>query len=76
MSEMRVLDRLAGDYRITWDPTNADDVAAARASFDQLAGVKKYLAFKVAEPGDKGEQIKAFDPQAGVIIMTPPMAGG
>ncbi len=76
MSEMRVMDRKAGDYRITWDPNSPDEVAAARASFDQLQGVKKYLAFKVAEPGDKGEQIRAFDPQAGVIIMTPPMAGG
>ncbi len=73
---MRVMDRLEGDYRITWDPDSADEVAAAKASFDALLGTKRYMAFNLAKPGDRGEQIREFDPTAGTLILTPPLAGG
>jgi hypothetical protein len=35
------------------------------------------MAFKVeGRKGDKGEQIKTFDPKAEKLILTPAMAGG
>lgn len=76
MSMLCVMDRQAGDTRVMWDPDNADEVEAARAAFDKLRGEKKFVAYKVAEPGDKGEVIREFDPQAGKIILAPPMVGG
>lgn len=76
MPEMAVMDPLEGDHKIAWDPNDPNSVEEARRSFDALVRDKKYLAFKTADPGDKGEQIREFDPSAGTIIMTPPMAGG
>lgn len=65
-----------GDVKKLWNPANADEVADARRSFDDLRS-KGYLAFKVtSKNGEKGEQIAAFDPTAGAIIMVPPMQGG
>jgi hypothetical protein len=34
------------------------------------------VAFRVGEGGRKGEQIRAFDPEAEKLILAPPMAGG
>jgi hypothetical protein len=72
--QMRVMDH-TGDYQAIWDPTKQDEVDAAKAQFRKLKG-KGYLAYTVQEGGAKGEVIREFDPEAGKIIMTPPMAGG
>lgn len=72
---MRVIDR-TGDTKTTWDKDNPDEVAAARATFDQLVGEKKFLAFSVDAGGETGAQIREFDPEAGMMILQPPMAGG
>lgn len=75
MGEMRVMG-IEGDVKTIWDPHNADEVAAARKSFDELRK-KGYLAFRVDdETAKKGSQITSFDPNAGKLIMAPPMAGG
>lgn len=74
MGQLRVMDR-QGDTRVMWDPSNNDEVAAARNTFDELKG-KGHLAYKVDRKGEPGEVIRSFDPQAGKIIMAPPMAGG
>ncbi len=74
MGEMRTLGR-EGDVKQVWDPANADEVAAARRVFDDLRG-KGFLAFAVKRAGEKGKQIREFDPDAGKIILAPPMAGG
>lgn len=74
MGELRVLGR-EGDVKQIWDPTNPDEVAAARKVFEDLTK-KGHLAFAVKVKGGKGEQIRHFDPQAGRIILAPPMAGG
>lgn len=66
----------SGDTKVIWDRNNPDEVAAARATFDALAKTKRYLAYKVKEGGDQGEQIRAFDPNAERIILVPPMVGG
>ena len=74
MGEMRTLGR-EGDVKTVWDPGNVDEVAAAKQTFDDLRK-KGYLAFAVKRNGDKGEQIREFDPDAAKVILAPPMAGG
>jgi hypothetical protein len=75
MSEMAIMDR-SGDTKLIWDPDNADEVANAKRTFDDLLK-KGFMAFKVeGRKGDKGEQIKTFDPKAEKLILTPAMAGG
>jgi hypothetical protein len=65
-----------GDTRIMWDPRSKDEVATAKAAFD-AAKKKGMLAYAVdPESADKGEVIREFDPQAGKIIMSRPLAGG
>lgn len=65
-----------GDVKTVWNPDNEEEVEAARKQFDDLVGKKKFLAFAVKKDGEKGEQIKKFDPEAGKIILVPPMQGG
>lgn len=65
-----------GDTRTMWNPANADEVAAAKRTFDELTK-KGYLAYVATnERGDKGEQIRVFDPEVGKIILVPQMRGG
>lgn len=75
MSEMAVIGQ-AGDTKVIWDKDNADEVAAARKTFDELVGEKKFAAFSVDARGDQGERIRRFDPEAEKIIIVPPMKGG
>lgn len=74
MGELRVMGR-EGDVKVIWDRNNPDEVATAKASFDELRG-KGHLAYKVRAKGEKGEMIRTFDPNAEKIILAPPMAGG
>lgn len=64
-----------GDTKIMWSADRPEEVENARNSFNSLRE-KRYLAFRVNEKGDKGEQMKEFDPKAEKIILVPPMAGG
>lgn len=64
-----------GDTKVIWDPNNQDEVAAARVQFETLRS-KGFLAFKTTDDGEKGEQIRAFEPGARRIILTPPLRGG
>lgn len=73
--QMRVIDG-TGDTKTTWDRDNAAEVAAARATFTTLVSDKKFTAYKVDPGGESGEQIREFDPEAGMMILRPPMAGG
>jgi len=67
----------AGDLRKVWNAANADEVEDARRSFNHLVKDKKYLAFRVnPENNNKGEQMREFDPDAGKMILIPPVAGG
>lgn len=73
---MEILDH-TGDTKVIWDKDNPDEVEAARAQFDKLVGSKRFAAFEVkGEKGDKGKQIRAFDPNAERMILVPPMVGG
>lgn len=64
-----------GDTKVIWDHKNADEVEAARATFNSLKK-KNYIAYTVKKDGDKGEIIREFDPTAEKIIMSPQMVGG
>lgn len=75
VGEMAVMGT-AGDTKVLWDTDNQDEVANARRTFDDLVGKKKYLAFAVKKGGEKGEQVREFNPEAGKLILVPPMQGG
>lgn len=71
---MAIMDR-TGDTRLTWDYKNDDEVAAAKAMFDDL--IKKgYRAFSVKKDGEAGERIDKFDPKAEKLIMVAQLQGG
>lgn len=73
--EIAILD-YTGDTKLLWTVGNQVEMDAAKEMFDKLRG-KGYLAYKVVgTDGAKGEQITAFDPEAGRIIMAPAMKGG
>lgn len=75
MGIMNVMDG-TGDTKKMWNPDNADEVADARRSFDDLRA-KGYSAFKVtAADGSAGEEIRTFDPTLGKLIMVPRRVGG
>ena len=65
----------AGDTKVVFDPENEDEVSAAKATFDKLVA-KGYTAFHVKDKGEAGSKMKAFDPEAGKIILVPKMQGG
>ena len=72
--ELSVLDQ-TGDTKVAWDSENDDEIAAARRTFNDLRG-KGYLAFRVNKQGDKGQEMREFDPEAEKIILAPQMRGG
>jgi hypothetical protein len=66
----------AGDTRIIWDSENEVEVANARRSFEELVGRQGYAAFAVKGDGEKGRQIRQFDPNTEKLILAPAIAGG
>lgn len=78
---MHTLDR-TGDVRFMWDPNNADEVAAARTTYDEMTrprskGGKGYLAYRAeGKEGHQGTKLTAFDPAAERIILVHPPQGG
>lgn len=65
-----------GDSKHIWDKNKPVEVEAAKAMFDTLTK-KGYLAFHVqGKEGEKGEQMKEFDPKAERVIFVPAMQGG
>jgi hypothetical protein len=74
--QMAVMGR-EGDVRTMWNKDVPAEVEAARAQFDALVGKSRYAAFRATgERGERGAQIRAFDPEAERIILVPPLAGG
>jgi hypothetical protein len=71
-----------GDTKYIWDPTKPEEVEVARQTFESFTkpvsqGGKGYQAFRVTDrKGEKGEQVRAFDPAHERIIFAPPMVGG
>lgn len=75
MGEMRILGK-RGDTRVIWNTANDDEVKAAERQFKDLVKKKGFVAFRVLKDGSQGERVRDFDPQAGKLIIIPPMAGG
>jgi hypothetical protein len=74
MGELAILDN-SGDSKIMWDVRNKDEIDAAESQFDSL--IKKgFTAYSVKKDGEKNQKIKFFDPDAGKIILVPPIIGG
>jgi hypothetical protein len=71
---MKVLD-YKGDTFHEWNPSDPDETAAVKATFDSLKK-KGYLAYTVTDGNMKGEVIHEFDPQAGKIVMNRQPVGG
>ncbi len=65
----------SGDFKVTWNHDNADEVEIARSTYEKLKK-KGYAAFRMLDRGQRGEQIREFDPRAEQIIMVPPVVGG
>lgn len=75
MSVMEIMDPKAGDTKIIWDPSNADEVANAKRTFDDLAA-KGFTAYRVTEDGKTDALIRTFEPTAARLILKPAYAGG
>jgi len=72
---MEVMDT-TGDSKHLWDPGNYKEVEAMKDLFKSLTK-KGYIAYTVdKKDGTKGKLIKKFDPDAGRIILSPPVVGG
>jgi hypothetical protein len=66
-----------GDTRVMWDTRDEASVAEVRRVFDEMVKANHMLAEKVTEAaGHQGEQIRDFDPEAEVIVVHRPLAGG
>lgn len=64
-----------GDTKTTWDPNNPDEVESAREQFANW--IKKgYAAYRVRRNGERGEQMREFDPAADKVIFAPALRGG
>ncbi len=72
---MDVMDAGAGHLKVTWDADNEAEVAAARKQFEDCVA-RGFAAFRVGKFGKRGERIHAFDPNAGALILSAPIAGG
>ena len=75
MGEMRILGG-RGDTKVIWNTENAAEVKAAKRQFKDLVEKQRFAAFRVNESGSQGERVREFDPNAGKLIIVPPMAGG
>lgn len=73
MHELCIMDH-SGDIKLSWDPDNQQEIAAAKASFEAMKK-KGYMAY-VMKSFSKGEVMHEFDPKAKRIIMSPAMQGG
>lgn len=72
--EMSILGR-EGDTKLIWSSENADEVAQARKTFDELTK-KGFSAFTVKRMGGQGERITKFDPEEEKMILVPQLHGG
>lgn len=72
--EILVLDHTGHSQNI-WDPNQAAEVETARELWNSLKK-KGYVGYRVNADGSKGVVMPEFDPHAGKVIMSPPLAGG
>lgn len=65
-----------GDSKVIWDPSNDDEVEAAKCQFDILIN-KNFSIFKVGKDHEQtGGALKKFPKKAGKLIAIPKIVGG
>ena len=74
LGELRILG-INGDIRVTWNTHSDDEIATAKRTFDEKRK-EGFLATRTTRRGIEGDRIYAFDPEAEVILLTPPLEGG
>jgi hypothetical protein len=74
---MRVMSPREGDFRLHWDPADAESVANAKQAFADLRR-KGFRAYRIerAKGQRRGTEIVAFDATAAELLVVPAMAGG
>jgi cytochrome c556 len=78
---MNVMDR-TGHTTVSWDPTDALAVKAAKAKFDEYKR-QGYTAFALENKetngvtvDEKGRRLDTFDETVGKVLMIPQLRGG
>ncbi len=72
--KMSIIDD-TGDTEVKWNHNNADEVAAARATFDSLKR-KGYTAYALSAGGGRGAVIAEFDQTVERMVLAPRVVGG
>lgn len=75
VSMLTIIDPRVGNETITWDPSDAKQVAAVRETFDQMM-VKNFSAYEQQGHGGGAVAVKEFNPEADTIIATVPVVAG
>lgn len=71
---LEVMDR-SGDTKHTWNSDDANEVAAAKATFEALEK-KGFRIFALGADDARGRRMKEFDPSAERLIAIPQLSGG
>ena len=74
MSTMNILDE-SGHRQVTWDASNAKQIAAAQKTFDRLLR-HGYAAFGAAAKTGPKHPMSRFDPAIDDVVMVPRIVGG
>lgn len=72
---LEIIDQ-TGDTKIMWDKNNPDEVAMAKAAFDQAKKKKMSVFEAVGKKGEAGDRVDEWDPSIERLIAVPQMAGG
>lgn len=64
-----------GHFTLTWDPSDDDEVAAAKATFETMKG-RGMRAFHIKDDDSKGRRMDNFDPSAERITLVGQLKGG
>ena len=71
---MNILDS-TGHTTTEWNPSDREEVAAARIQFEAMTD-KGYRAFRVVGEDGQGSRLETFDPRAEKIMFVPQLKGG
>jgi len=72
---MEIMDPIAGDIKVEFDPKDSAEVKEAMEKFDEIVGGKKHLAVQRFADGTK-KAARTFDPTAVSTTIMPQVVGG